>query len=115
MLSGSGPELFTLLAMAHFLGDFGLQSDRMAVEKCPGCDATLGWQWWLTAHAAIHGFFVAAITGVPFLGIAEWIVHALIDFGKCRFRYSLLVDQCLHICSKMLWLYCMFNSGVLAS
>ena len=29
-------ELLALLAMGHFLADFGLQSDRMATEKCPG-------------------------------------------------------------------------------
>jgi len=113
MLSGSGPELFALLAMGHFLGDFGLQNDRMAVEKCPGRDVTLGWQWWLTAHAAIHGFLVAVITGVPFLGVGEWLVHALIDFGKCRFRYSLFVDQCLHLCSKILWLCFILNWKIL--
>jgi hypothetical protein len=60
-------ELFALLAMGHFLGDFGLQSDRMAVEKCPGRDATLPGPWWLTAHAAIHGFLVAVLTGWPLL------------------------------------------------
>ena len=103
MLFGSGPELFALLAMGHFLGDFGLQNDRMAVEKCPGRDVTLAWQWWLTAHAAIHGFLVAVITGLPLLGLAEWVVHALIDFGKCRGGYNLRVDQVLHLGSKLLW------------
>ena len=101
MLSGSGPELFALLAMGHFLGDFGLQNDRMAVEKCAGRDVTLAWQWWLTAHAAIHGFLVAVITGLPLLGLAEWLAHALIDFGKCRCRFSLFVDQCLHLGTKL--------------
>lgn len=36
-----GLELFALLAMAHFLADFGLQNDRMAVEKCLGKGVTL--------------------------------------------------------------------------
>jgi hypothetical protein len=78
----SGGGLLALLVMAHFLGDFGLQSDRMAVEKCPGCDRTLPWPWWLTAHAAIHG---------------------VIDLFKCRGRYSLAVDQLLHLICKLLW------------
>jgi hypothetical protein len=30
-------NLLALLCMGHFLGDFGLQGDRMAQEKCPGC------------------------------------------------------------------------------
>lgn len=41
----SGLELFLLLAMGHFVGDFALQSDRMAVEKCQGRDHTLPWHW----------------------------------------------------------------------
>ena len=50
--------------MGHFVADFGLQSDRMAVEKCPGKDHTLPWPWWLLAHSGIHAFFVSVITGV---------------------------------------------------
>ncbi len=96
-------NVFLMLAMAHFLGDFGLQSDRMAREKCPGCGVTLGWGWWLTSHAAIHGFLVAAVTQMPMLGVAEWIVHVLIDVGKCRRLWSLPFDQALHIITKVVW------------
>jgi len=99
----SAPELFLLLAMGHFVADFGLQNDRMAVEKCPGKDVTLPWQWWLASHAAIHGFVVAVLTGSPLLGLAEWLVHGLVDFAKCRQRYSLRIDQTLHLLSKLLW------------
>ena len=98
-----GLNLFLLLAMAHFLADFGLQNDRMAVEKCPGKGVTLPWQWWLWSHAAIHGFFVAVLTGVPLLGLAEWLVHGLIDIAKCRKAYSLKADQVLHLLTKLLW------------
>ena len=103
MVIQSGGGLLGLLVMAHFLGDFGLQSDRMAVEKCPGCDRTLPWPWWLTAHAAIHGLLVALLTGLPLLGLAEWLLHAVIDLFKCRGRYSLAVDQLLHLLCKLLW------------
>lgn len=99
----SGLDLFALLAMGHFLGDFGLQSDRMAIEKCPGRDATLPWIWWLVAHAGIHGFLVAVLTGVPVLGVAEWALHSLIDMGKCRRWYGLGLDQSLHLGCKLLW------------
>ncbi len=57
----------------------------------------------MTSHAAIHGFLVAAVTQVPLLGVAEWIVHALIDLGKCRRLWGLLFDQALHILIKALW------------
>jgi hypothetical protein len=99
----SGLELFLLLAMGHFLADFALQHDRMAVEKCPGKDATLAWQWWLTSHAAIHGFLVAVLTGVVWLGVAEWLVHAGLDLAKCRRLFDLKTDQLLHLLTKALW------------
>ncbi|QNI71881.1 DUF3307 domain-containing protein [Cyanobium sp. NS01] len=99
----AGLDLFLLLAMGHFLGDFALQSDRMALEKCPGVRGVLPWGWWLVAHAGIHGFLVAVITGVPLLGLAEWILHAGIDLGKCRRLYSIGIDQMLHLGCKLLW------------
>ena len=71
MCPDSGLALFALLAMGHFLGDFGLQNDRMAVEKCAGRDVTLPWQWWLTAHAAIHGLLVARFDGVEGGGLPD--------------------------------------------
>tara|TARA_B100000579_G_scaffold422222_1_gene423986 strand:- start:269 stop:625 length:357 start_codon:yes stop_codon:yes gene_type:complete len=97
-------DIFIFLALGHFLGDFGLQSDRMAIEKCPGKDVTLNWRWWLISHGAIHGFIVAIITGIPLFGLIECIFHSIIDFGKCRFGYSLLTDQILHLVCKFFYL-----------
>jgi hypothetical protein len=98
-------NLFLMLAMAHFVGDFGLQSDRMAQEKCPGHGVTLNWGWWLTAHAAIHGFLVALVTQMPLLGLGEWLVHMVIDIGKCKRYWRLSFDQALHIATKLIWAY----------
>lgn len=69
----------------------------MAVEKVKGMDETLDWRWWLTAHSATHGLAVSLLTGIPFLGLAEWIFHALIDWLKSRLMFSLLLDQTLHV------------------
>jgi len=96
-------NLLLFLAMGHCLADYPLQTDRIAIEKCPGCDTTLNWRWWLTAHAGVHGFFVVLITGVPLLGLAEWILHLVIDYGKCRRLYNLTVDQFLHLACKLIW------------
>ena len=52
-----------MLFMGHFTGDFVLQNDRIAVEKCPGSDVTLPWFWWMIAHSACHGLITATITG----------------------------------------------------
>lgn len=96
-------QLLLLLSMAHLVADFGLQGDRMAREKCPGHGLTLAWGWWLSSHAATHGLLVALLSGLPLLGLAEWLAHALIDFAKCRRMFSLAVDQLLHILCKLLW------------
>ena len=102
-LGVSSGELLLLLVLTHFLCDFGLQSDRMACEKCAGQDATLPWGWWLTAHVAIHGLGVALVTGVPLLALPEMALHALIDRLKCRGRFGMATDQALHLACKLLW------------
>ncbi len=96
-------NLLALLCMGHFLGDFGLQSDRMALEKCPGCSGSMNWRWWLTGHGAIHGLLVGLITDQPLLGLAEWGLHSLIDLGKCQRRYSMGADQSFHVLCKVMW------------
>jgi hypothetical protein len=95
--------MLPLLLMAHFVCDFGLQSDRMAREKCSGCDKTLPWGWWMAGHVSTHGLAVALITGVPWLGLAEAAIHALIDHRKCAGQISLTTDQLLHLLCKALW------------
>ncbi|MBX2861204.1 MAG: DUF3307 domain-containing protein [Vampirovibrio sp.] len=101
--------LFLLLA-GHALGDFVLQSDSMAKGKGrPKGNATaLGpyqptWHYWLTAHSFIHGGIVYLITQDLTFGLAETLLHWLIDFMKCESRYNIHVDQALHIGCKLIW------------
>ena len=96
--------LAVLLVLAHFVCDFSLQSDRMAREKYPGHDSTLPWGWWLTAHASTHGLAVALLTGLPLLGLLETMAHALIDWAKGRWHWSMGFDQILHLGCKLGWL-----------
>ena len=96
-------NLLVMLVLGHFVADFGLQGDRMATEKCPGNQGVMAWQWWLVAHGAIHGFVVALITGQPWLGLVEWVVHIAIDRGKCNRAYGMGGDQALHLSCKLLW------------
>lgn len=104
LAAGASPlELLLLLVLTHFLCDFGLQSDRMACEKCAGQDRTLPWGWWLGAHVAMHGLGVALITGVPLMALPEAALHALIDRHKCRGHYGIGMDQGLHLACKVLW------------
>ena len=81
----------------------------MAVEKSPGRDLTLCWGWWLGAHAATHGFAVALLTGIPVLGVLETLLHAIIDWAKIRFRFSLTLDQILHLSCKFIWVFLLFS------
>ena len=90
-------NLLLVLVMGHFVGDFAFQSDRMATEKCPGHGKVLDWSWWLTAHAAIQGFLVAMIAGLPLLGLAEWLLHSYIDINKCRGYFRLAIDQSFNL------------------
>ena len=96
-------NLLILLVLGHFVCDFVLQSDRMAVEKMPGRDSTLHWSWWLGSHAATHGLAVALLTDVPLLGVMETLLHAMIDGLKSRFGFALALDQSLHLLCKLAW------------
>ena len=96
-------ETILMLFMGHFTGDFILQNDRIAIEKCPGNDKTLPWFWWMIAHSACHGLMTATITGSPLLGTAEWIAHFFIDYLKCKNKFNLLTDQILHLICKLTW------------
>ena len=49
---------------------------------------------------------VALLTGIPLLGVAEMVAHSLIDFGKCRLGYKLIVDQAMHWACKVIWVAC---------
>lgn len=102
-VASSPATLLIWLVLVHFLCDFGLQSDRMAREKCPGADVTLPWGWWLAAHASIHGLGVGLVTGSASLALAEVLLHALIDRLKCRACYGITADQLLHLACKLLW------------
>ena len=104
-------NLVILLLLGHFVADYPLQTDRIATEKCPGCDKVLSWRWWLTAHAATHGFLVACITGMPLLGLAETVAHIVTDLGKCKGLYPLGTDQALHLGAKVVWVLIVASSG----
>jgi hypothetical protein len=63
------------------------------------------------AGEPVHGFFVAWITGVVWLGLAEWAAHVIVDYGKCRHRYTLAFDQFLHLVCKVIWVLLIFSTG----
>lgn len=101
----SNIELFMLLVGLHFLCDYPLQSDFLAVGKVSFDKPHCGVPWWhcLTAHAAIHGLAVGVAMGNWWFGIAEVAAHWLIDFGKCRKWHGINADQAMHVGCKAAW------------
>lgn len=116
--------LFFLLA-GHALMDYSLQNDAMAACKCRRTTNPLQqavpWYYWLTAHALLHGAAVGVIlrwTGADYnlaviFGLAETILHWLIDLGKCEKLYSIHIDQGLHVLCKVAW-WALFYSNVVS-
>lgn len=103
-------ELFFKLMVGHALADFALQSTEMGKGKNrnrkpdyipEGQKYTPCWHYWLTSHALIHAGFVWLFTGNIWLGVAELILHWLIDFAKCENWTNPHQDQLLHVLCKI--------------
>ena len=96
-------KTFFLLLCAHALTDTALQTPWMAMNKHPSSSPL--WPYALTSHGLINGLGVYMVTNSVTLGIAETILHGLIDLGKCQGLYGLKMDQSLHLICKLLWTY----------
>lgn len=107
IIGGFFSYLFCALVM-HSLLDFPLQGDATAVNKNPNAktplQAHVPWFYWMGSHALLHGGGVALVTNSMFLGVLETIAHFFIDLGKCNGKYSIHVDQLLHVGCKVLWI-----------
>lgn len=103
-LLSSQASILLLLLLAHFVGDFTLQSSAMARGKVPGGDAHIPWGWWLGAHASTHAFLVLLITGSFWIGLFELLSHAVLDWAKIRGLIDFNADQLLHLGLKVVWL-----------
>jgi hypothetical protein len=96
--------LFLLIA-AHFLADYPLQGDFLALNKAQSGPNYVPWWQALIAHAFIHGGFVALITGYWWLGLCEVVIHAATDHAKCDKRIGINTDQAIHIACKFVWTF----------
>lgn len=92
------------LVAAHALADYPLQGDFLSKAKNRTAPIP-GVPWWqaLGAHVAIHGAFVAFITGIWWLFFAEAAIHWLTDDAKCRGKISFSHDQAIHLICKLAW------------
>lgn len=113
-------SLMFWLFVGHSLGDFALQTDWTARFKSRHANPPIAtskypnWIWIhvLASHSAIHGGLVALITGSIWLGLAEFVAHAVIDFCKSESYFGFNTDQLLHLGCKLLWGVLLF-SGLL--
>ncbi len=97
-------ELAIKLLAAHAVCDYPLQGDYLAKTKSPWISGNgLVWIHSLTAHAMIHAGAVLMVTGSVALALAEFVLHWLIDLGKCAGKYGYHTDQAMHIACKLLW------------
>lgn len=113
--------LFFLLLVGHALADYPLQGPFIGQFKnrhATRGDAFNGnafVPWWhlMTAHALIHGGFVAVLTHSLGLGLAEVVLHWLIDAAKCEGWTGINTDQALHIGCKLLWVALVIAYGAI--
>lgn len=93
---------FALLA-GHMLADYPLQQPIWEFKNRNNPKPGIPWYQAMFAHVTIHGFFVAVITGVWWLGALEAICHWFIDTAKCDGKINYDLDQALHITCKSIW------------
>ena len=98
-----GPlALFAAFVVIHALADFPLQGDYIAKQKSRRhADTHSVWIVALTAHCIIHAGGVWLVSGSMAFGLAELILHSLIDIGKGEEKFGLVTDQLLHLACKL--------------
>lgn len=103
--------LLWYMLSGHAVADYALQSDAMAKGKNwnnatpvpPGQKPQVCWYYWMAAHALVHGGAVTLVTQSVALGVAETVVHFVIDCLKCAGITTINEDQLAHVLCKILW------------
>lgn len=98
-------ELSIILVLGHFVCDYVLQTDSIALGKNKTIDPAkfgVNWYYWMTAHASTHSLFVYIVTMNIWACLFELVSHFVIDHLKCNKFYGLHVDQLLHIVCKVI-------------
>ena len=108
-------EVFTILFIGHWVGDFVLQSSNMALKKSHSLK-------WLSIHIATYTavFFVFSVVAIGFglgwkFALVNGIIHFFVDLvtskvvakysDRPRVYYPLIgFDQLLHILS-IIWTF----------
>lgn len=100
--------------VAHALCDYPLQGDFLARAKNrhdPINSKERLWVWALPAHSAIHAGAVALISGSVVLGVVEFVLHNIIDYGKCEGGYGFHMDQAMHVACKVAYAFMLVHGA----
>jgi hypothetical protein len=94
--------LFIMLCAVHFVCDFVIQGEVMALGKNRHIPAStpVPWAYWMTAHTACHAVGVFLLTRNVPMACLEWAAHWIIDALKCEHVFGFHTDQALHIATK---------------
>lgn len=97
--------MFWVLIGLHFLCDYPLQGDFLAVGKGSFAKPHFGVPWYhcMAAHCAIHGLAVGLVTGIWWFGLIEFALHFMIDVAKCVKATNIQTDQAMHIVCKLIY------------
>lgn len=113
-------NLFLLLVFAHFIFDFPLQGDFIAVNKNPwNKDSKAPWYVVMFAHAFMHGAIVGMILS-PLYGLIEMLVHFYRDVVTCGAKnqkpesanFIFVHDQLFHILCKLFYVLLYYVSSL---
>lgn len=80
----------------HYLGDYGLQSNYVAVNKNKDIHVMI-------AHCAIQALGVLLATNRWEFAAGEFFAHMALDYFKCRGVIGINLDQLGHIVCKFIW------------
>ncbi len=99
--------LFFKLLIGHAVCDYPLQGDFIGKFKSHKVESPIPgvkiWFHLLTAHALIHAGAVWLITGMAWLGLAEFVLHWWIDWAKSEGLSDFHSDQIAHVSCKCFW------------
>lgn len=102
MLDLTWLQMALLLTSLHFLADFPLQGEYIAMNKGPDSGSP-HWAWIMSTHCSIHSGFVLLVTGSALLFVLEFLLHFTLDVAKCKGMIGFSTDQIIHLISKYVW------------
>ena len=86
--------------------DVALQTEWMSYGKCctsPVVVTEIPWYFPMGAHSMVNGCGVWLVTGNAYLGLAESILHFIIDYCKCKFIIGVNLDILFHIICRVIY------------